>query len=146
MSAGVHDPPLQTVHRHSVARLRDRVSDFRVQLRVLLQDGIDLRAGLYVRSMVDELLNRDSGGQLGKSPNVIAVKVRGNQVIDAREPRVLHGRHDAIRIARRAGPAIARIDQHRFTRRRHVQLGVAAFDVDDVDVEGLRRAGLRAPT
>ena len=71
---------------------------------------------------------------------VIAVPVRGDQVIDLREAGVLDRRHDALGVSRRRRAAIAGIDEHRLARRRHEQRGVAALDVDDVDVERLASA------
>ena len=81
-------------------------------------------------------------GELGHRAEVIAVPVRRDQVVDLREAGILDGGHDALGVARRGRAAVARVDQQRLAGRRDEQRRVAAFDVDDVDVQGLRRAAL----
>ena len=77
---------------------------------------------------------------------MVTVPVRGNQMVDLREAGVFDGGHDAVRIPDRARAAIPRIDEQRFAGRRHEERGVAALHVDDIDVQGLRRSGLRGRT
>ena len=73
---------------------------------------------------------------------VIGMPVRGDQAVDLREAGVLGGGDDALGVADRA-VEVAGVDQERFTGRVHEQRRVAAFDVDDIDVQ--RRAGACAP-
>ena len=65
---------------------------------------------------------------------MIGMKVRGQKVVDVIGTGGVDGRHDAIRIAPVAR-AVSRVDQHRFAGRCDHQRGLAAFDVDEIDVE-----------
>ena len=93
--------------------------------------------------MVDELPDRNARSELGHAAEVIAVPVGGDQVIDAAEAGILDRGHDPVRIPRRRRPAVAGVDQHRLSGRRDEQGGVAALDVDDIDLEILGGARLR---
>src|SRR5438874_530594 len=104
-----HDAPLQTFERNPVAGLHDRAPGPRVESRVLLENHIHLRARLYVRSMVDEFLDRNARGELGKSADVISVKMSGDHVIDLRHTRIPDRGHDAIGVAGRGITAVSRV-------------------------------------
>ena len=69
-------------------------------------------------------------GELRHRAEVIAVVVRGDQVIDLRHAGVLHGGHDPVGVARRGRAAVAGVDEQRLAGRRHEQRGVAALDVE----------------
>ena len=70
-----------------------------------------------------------------KVADVIHVVVRGDQVVDLFHAGVGDRGHDPIQVSRTRKP---RVDKGRLARWRHVQRGLAAFDVDDPDVERLR--------
>ena len=57
-------------------------------------------AWLDVRAVIDELADRNCGGQLGHAAEMIAVPMRGDQMIDLLQSGVLDRIHDAARIAR----------------------------------------------
>ena len=110
------------------------------ELRIgLLQKVVGGLAGLDVGAMVDEFADGDLRGELGQAAEVIAVPVRDDQMIDLGEAGVMDGIHDAAGIANGAGRDVARIHEQRLAGGRDEERGVAAFDVDDVDVES--RAG-----
>jgi hypothetical protein len=73
---------------------------------------------------------------------MIPVSVSGDQMVDVCEPGVFDGGHDALRISDRACTGISRIEEQRFAGRRHEKGGISAFDVYDIDIQGLARAGL----
>ena len=64
--------------------------------------------------MVDELSDRDARRELGHATEMIAVPVRGNQIVDLAEARIFDGGHYAVRISDRGCTGIPRIDEHRF--------------------------------
>jgi hypothetical protein len=68
--------------------------------------------------------------------------VRDDEVIDLLQSGVFDGVHDSTGIARRSCAGIAGIDEQRLKGRRYKQGGVAAFNIDDVDVESARGARL----
>ena len=71
---------------------------------------------------------------------MIAMQVRHDQVIDARQVReLLGGLEHAAGVA---AARIARVDQHRLAGRRHDERRGAALDVDPVDLQ--RTGRLRA--
>ena len=74
---------------------------------------------------------------------LVHVPVRGDQVVDLREPGVLDGRHDAAGVSGAGGAAVPRVDEDRLTGGRHKERGVPALHVDDVDIECSGRPGLR---
>src|SRR5712691_3145714 len=137
-----HDAPFQTFERNPVAGLDDRAPGPGVESRVLLENQIYLTARLYVRSMVDEFLDRNARGELGKSADMIAVEVSGDHVIDLRHPGIPDRGHDAIGVADRGITAVSRVVDDGFAGWRDPQLGIAAFHVDDVDVERFRHGPL----
>jgi hypothetical protein len=77
----------------------------------LLEEFIDGDAGLHVRSVVDEMPDRHARRELRHAAKMIAVPMRGDEMIDLRQAGLFGGGHDAIRISRRRRAAIARIDQ-----------------------------------
>ena len=91
--------------------------------------------------MVDEVANRHLRQQLGKSADVVAVVVGGDQMIDLLDARIGRSGNDARGVA--AVARIAGVDEQRLSRRRDNQRGVSALDVDDVDLKRLRCTGLR---
>ena len=114
-----------------------------MQCRILLEHRIDLRTRLDVGSVVDELLDRNARRQLGQAADVIGMEVSGDQVVDLFDPGLLHCGHDAIGVTDGGGTGVSRIDEHRLARRRNPQLRISALDIDDIDVQCLRRPGLR---
>jgi hypothetical protein len=91
-----------------------------------------------VLSVVEELADRDAGHQIGHAADVIHVEVGDEQVIDACDAGVLHGCLDAVGVAAIvAGPA--GVDEQGFAGGGDQQSGLAAFDIDGVDEEMLRR-------
>jgi AAA family ATP:ADP antiporter len=77
--------------------------------------------GLRVGAVIDELSNRDPIRQRGHAAEVVAVPVRGHEVIDLLEPRIANRCHDAIRVALRCLTGIAGIDEERLSGRSHHQ-------------------------
>ncbi len=142
LSAGGDDAPVQVLDGDSVARFYDAVRRLGVKSCIPLHDGIDVTARLYVGSVIDKLLDRNARRQFGETTDVIAMVVGGDHAIDPRETRSLHGCHDPIRITCGGCTAVPRVDEDRLPGRSHIKLGIAAFDIDDVDVQGLRRPAL----
>ena len=93
---------------------------------------------LNVPAVIEEVANRDTAGELRHGAHVIAVPVRRDERVDLRDARGLDRGHDALRIAAGGRAAVARVDQHRLAGRSDEQRGVAAFDVEDVDIERCR--------
>ena len=143
LAGGRHDLHIETGDRNLVARFGDRVFGIGVELRVdLRQEFIDRGGRLGVRAVVDEMPDRDALGEFRQAAIMIAVPMGDDQIVDLGQPGIPGGRHDAPGIADRRGRRdVAGVDQQRLAGRRDEQRGVAAFDVDDVDVQG--RAGLR---
>ena len=139
------DGDVHAAHRDLVAGLEDGALSLGDERRVDL--GQELVGGfgrLLVRAVVHELADRDALLQFGHAAVMIGVPVGGDQAVDLGEAGVLGGGNDAFGVADRA-VEIAGVDQERFTGRVHEQRRVAAFDVDDIDVErrarGLRTGG-----
>ena len=93
---------------------------------------------LHRRAVIDEGANRHARRQRRDAADVIGVVVRHDEVVDPRQPGLLHRRRDAIGVAA-VEAGVARVDQQRLARRRDNQRRLAAFDVDEVDVERLSR-------
>src|SRR5580704_1594974 len=90
--------------------------------------------------MIDEFFNGNLGGELGHSAKVVAVPMRGNQMIDLLKSGVLDRIDDAACIARsRDCSDIPGIDEQGLAGRRNKQYRVAALHVDDVDLQGSPR-------
>ena len=89
-------------------------------------------------SVVDEHFDGQAPGHFGHAAEMVTVEVRNEQIVQLADTRVAGGSHDAIRIAV-GKPGVAGVDEHRLPGRRHDQRRLAAFDVDEVDVERSRR-------
>ena len=76
--------------------------------------------------------------QLLHAAHVIVVVVRDDEIVERADARLLHGGRDALGIAQRVGRP-AGVDQHRLARRRDDERRLAAFDVDEVQPQRLRR-------
>ena len=138
-----HDAHVDAGQRDAIPGLGDGVLRLRVQRRVvLLQERIGVGVRLHVRPVIDVVLDRDPVRELRQGAEVIAVVVREHEVVDLFQTRVLHRRHDPLRVADGAGSAVTGVYQQGFAGRGHEQRRVAPFDVDDVDVERLGRPGL----
>ena len=137
------DAPVEPGDRDDIAGLGDRVLRLAVERGIGLgEEFVDGRSGLNVRPVVDEFPDRNAIGEFRHAAEMIAVPVRGDEMIDLGQAGIPRRGHDALGIALgRIRSDIAGIDEHGFAGRRHVQRGVAAFDVDHIDVE--RRARLR---
>ena len=86
--------------------------------------------------MVDEVPDRDLLGEFHHAAEMIAVPMGGDEMVDPGQAGIPCGGHDAPGIPlRRIRRDIPGIDEHGFAGRRHVQRGVAAFDVDHIDVQ-----------
>ena len=72
---------------------------------------------------------------------MIAVVMGYDQVIDRRDSCVLRRRHNSFGVTHRGCAAVSGIDEHRLSGRCDKQHGIAAFDIDDINVE--RFSGLR---
>ena len=93
--------------------------------------------------MIDEFADGDLRGERGEAAEVVAVPVRDDEVIEMREAGVVNRVHDAAGVAVGARRDIAGVHEQRFAGGRDEERGVAALDVDDVDVEGFARLRLR---
>ncbi len=85
--------------------------------------------------MIDEGPDWNAFRQLDQVADVIHVVVRGDQIVDLFHTRVSDRGHDPIQVSRTRE---TRVDEGRLARWRHVQGGLAAFNVDDPDVERFR--------
>ena len=133
------DAHIETRHRNPVAGFDDSVLCLGVERRVRLrQKRVGSFARLDVGAVIDELANLDLRSQLGHAAEMIAVPMRRDQMIDLLNAGVFHRIENAICVANRPRAVIAGIDQQRLARRRNDQRGVAALDIDDINVERLR--------
>ena len=108
--------------------------------RILFVRFLDLLAFFDRLTVVDERANGDETREFRHPSVVIVVEVRDHQVVDLGDAGVARDRHDPFGVASvRAAPA--RVDQERLPRRRDDERRLAALDVDEVDVEGLRGLG-----
>ena len=138
LAGGGHHEHIQACDGNLAARFCHRVLGFCVELWIrLLQKLIGGGTRLNVRAVVDEIPDGDARCELGHAAKMIAVPVRGDQIVDLREARILDGGHDAFGISDRARAGVPRIDEHRCAGRRHEERGVAALHVDDIDVQRL---------
>ena len=85
--------------------------------------------------MIDELLDRDAGGQFREAAKMIAMPVSNDQVIDLRNAGVFQSGHDAFGIANGARSHVPRVNQDRLTRGGNKEHRIAALDIDDIDVQ-----------
>src|SRR5262245_42690951 len=91
--------------------------------------------------MVDVMLDRDALGDLGHAAEMVTMPMRRDEMINLRETGILGGCHDALGVADGSlRSSVAGIDQDGFAGWRDEQRGIAAFDIDHVNVE--RRARL----
>ena len=81
-------------------------------------------------------LDRDQLRERGHGADVVAVEVRGQQVVDLLEAGLLGGGEDALGVAI-VGGAVGGVHQQGLAARRDDQRGGAAFGVDPVDFEVL---------
>ena len=73
-----------------VADLGDRVLGVGVERRIdLREEFVDRRSGLNVRAVVDEFADRDAIGEFGHAAEMIAMPVRGDEVIDLGQAGIL---------------------------------------------------------
>ena len=89
-------------------------------------------------STIRPMGNRSGEGR--QAADVVGVEVRDQQVVDAVDARVVHGRLDAQGVARVA-PRPAGVHQHRLAGGRDHEGRRAALDVDPVDVQVGRLLG-----
>ena len=140
---GSHDAYIDAAESNLVARFGDCMPGAGVKSRVrILEKVVGCLAGLNVRAVIDELFNRHLCRELRRAAEMIAVPVRDNQMIDLPQAGIFDGSHDAARIAWCGGAGVARVHEERRTGRRHEKRRVAAFNVDDVDVQRPRCARL----
>jgi hypothetical protein len=150
LSAGADNDRLDAGERNLLSDLRRQMLALRADPRVALERRLrprHLRFGPCVgRLMVDEGADRDQLGELGDAADMIGVKVRHQQIVDAFDARGTCRREDPVGVARlariagqrreRAGLAgKAGVDQQRLPRWRDDQRGLAALDVDEIDVQ-----------
>jgi hypothetical protein len=103
--------------------------------------------------VIDERANPRERGELGRAAVVVRMEMRDEEKINPLQPRIANGRGDAVRVARLmriAGLRLeytlstgkAGVDEQRLPRRRRDERRLAAFDVDEIDIE--RPRGLPA--
>ncbi len=144
LASGRHDKDIQTRDRNPGARSRDAVPGFGVELRIrLLQKFVGGGTRLNIRAVIDEMADRNARREFRHAAKMIAVPVRGNQIVDLREACLFRGGHDALGVSDRAGAGVPRIDQDRFAGRRHKERGVSALHIDDIHIKRLRGSSLR---
>ena len=139
-------------HHRAQSRNRDRVPGMYHAVRLVsdrVQPGcIALTRAvrvLAVRPVVKKLAHRNAPDQLRRAAHMVHMIVRNQQVIDARDARVFHGRLNAVCVAA-VFSRPARVHQERISGRGNQQRGLPAFHVDRVNEQLLRRFGLRAGT
>ena len=112
----------------------------------MVQKIIGRFARLHVGPVVDVFLDRDPLRQFLHASKVIAVPVLGDEMVDLRQARICHGVDDPSCIARRRHRShIARVHKQGFMSRRNEQNCVAAFHVDEVNVQLLSGLSRRRP-
>jgi hypothetical protein len=79
--------------------------------------------------------DRDPLSELLEGPEVIAVPMRCDVMVDLRNAGILRRLQDTSRVSRGGSAAVASVDEHRFAGRRHEERGVSALHVDDIDVQ-----------
>src|SRR3954468_3981026 len=108
-----------------------------------LEEFVGRRRRLHVRAVIVIARDRKLLGKFPKASEMVAVPVRDDQMIDLGDTGVFRRFDDASGIARRLGAAIAGIDEHSLAEWRDEQRGVAAFNVDDVNLQRFGGAALR---
>src|SRR5207237_6056096 len=118
-----------------IAGFRDGMFGLAIKFAVsTLQKRIDTGIGLSVRPVVDEFFDRYPLSKFGKAADMITVVMRDDQMIDRRHSRVLRRRHNSFGVTHRGWAAVSGVDEHRFSGRCNKQYGIAAFNIDDIDV------------
>src|SRR6202163_1124802 len=85
--------------------------------------------------MIDELLNRDAGGQFREPAKMIAMPVSNDQVIDLRNAGVFQSGDDAFSITNGARSHVPSVDEDRLTRGGHKKHRITALDINNIDVQ-----------
>ena len=99
--------------------------------------------------MIDEGSDRDQLRELGDAAVVIRVEVSDEEIIDLLDARIAYRGQNAVCVSRyfriagyrfkRSDRSESRIDEQSFSLRRNHQRGLPTLDVDEIDVERLRR-------
>jgi len=105
----------------------------------LVQECIDDGIGLNIRAVVDELAHSDVPSQHGHPSEVIAVPVRGDEMIDLLKARIVDRSQDSTRVTVTAGAHVPCINQKRLAGRGHHQHRLATFDIHHVDLQAVWR-------
>ncbi len=121
-------------HRHRQAGERNRIPghnhrvlDLAVHLRVHFLESRHLLSGLRAGAVIDEMRDRDPGGQFLQAAHMVAVVVGQQQVVDLLHAGRLNGRHDTVGIA---APGAAGIDEERLAGGGDIQRRVPTLGVD----------------
>jgi hypothetical protein len=93
--------------------------------------------------VIDKLANGNFGSQFRQAAEMIAVPMCNDQMIYLLKPGGLNSLHDSARIARSRSPGITGVYQQRLVGRPDDQRGVAAFHIDDIDVQRCGKGGHR---
>ena len=110
--------------------------------RGVCADGLDVGrevvardVGVFaVHAVIEKFADLDVLDEIRHAAHVIGMEVGDEHMVDLRDAGVFHRRLNALGVAAIvAGPA--GIDQQRSAGRRDEQRGLAAFDVDGVDVQ-----------
>lgn len=124
--------------RHGVAGLDDQVLNL-VMLEQLYVVGIvffDDLAVLHIGAVIDKGGDFHAVGQLRRAAHMIAMIVGDEDIVEPLEFGQLGGFCNAVGIAT-IESAPASIDEERLTRRTDDERGLAAFDVDEKDLQHL---------
>ena len=144
LARGSHNAHIQARDRNLVAGFYDRVLGLAVKPRIdLLDKIIGCLSRLNVRTVVNELANRNAAREFFHASEVIAVPVSRDEVIDLFDTGIFDCGHDAVSVTRGSSAAVSRIDEQGLTRRRNEQRGVSTFHIHQVDVQRLRCPRLR---
>ena len=130
------DRPFQSVDRNPVAWIEDRPGCVGYESRIHIgEERHGVWLALYRRTGVVIRPDRDIRGQFGHAAEVIAMPVRGNEVVDLRQTGILGSFENSPGIAHGVGTAVTGIDEHGFPGGAYKQGRVAAFNIDDVDLK-----------
>jgi hypothetical protein len=139
------DAPIHASQRNLVARLGDCVLGLAVKFGI---HGVQKRVGhrvalLNVWAVVDVIHDRDVRGEFGHAAEMVAVPVRGDQVVDLREACGFGSVQNSASVPSGACAAVSCVDQDGLACRCDKKSSVAAFDVHHIDVERLPRLRVR---
>ena len=130
---------VESLNGKNVAGFGDDVAKFsRVEKSFVGEPAIlrDAVSGFAIFAVVDEGADGNTGGELRSAANVIVVVVGDEDEINFAETGVVSGGDDAIGIAIVvAGPA--GVDEEGLSEGRDEQGGLAAFDVDEINLQGI---------